>query len=167
MPFTSSVKFRAFSMVLALMAVMFTGCSESARAKAKVKGRVKFFDKFLNAGTVTFTSKDGKAVGSSNIDADGNYDMSDAPVGEVTITVKVPQLPKLAKGELPKNVPPKGMPSMAPGGGGGGEAPAMPASFDASKIVQIPGKYGSVDTSGLNYTVEKGGPHTKDITLSP
>jgi len=147
------------------IAVLGTGCDGSDKATAKVKGRVKFFDKYLTAGTVTFTSKDGR-TGSGVIDVDGNYEVGSAPVGECVITVKVPQIaaPRPGgKGPSPK--PPPGVPPMqAPGGGD--DTNFMPSNIDPSKIVQIPGKYSSAETSGLSYTVVRG-EQTKDITLSP
>jgi hypothetical protein len=139
------------------------GCGGNKKAVAKVTGRVKYFDKYLTCGTVAFTTEDGR-VGTANIDADGNYEMTNAPVGDVTITVSVPQMSRGPMGAMPK--PPPGVPEMhAPGevgGGGRGEAPGI----DPSKIVAIPKKYEDVKTSGLPYTVEKG-PQEKNITLTP
>lgn len=164
---TKTLKFRSAAIVMTLLALLVSGCGSGSHPRAKVKGRVKFFDKYLTAGTVAFTTKDGKYTGSANIDADGNYEMTDAPIGEVTITVKVPVIPKMGKGDAPKNLPPKGLPAMTPSGAAASDSTSFtPTNFDASKIVQIPGKYGSVDTSGLTYTVEKG-QNQKDITLSP
>jgi hypothetical protein len=140
-----------------------TGCGGSGDQRARVKGKVKFFDKYLTAGTVAFFSKDGR-VGSGGIDADGNYEVSDAPVGECTITVKVPTMPR---GPVPKMQPkpPPGVPE-ARMPGAEEDKNFVPHGFDVSKIVQIPGKYADRETSGLTYVVSKG-EQTKDITLSP
>jgi hypothetical protein len=148
--------------LLAFCFVGLTGCGSGGRAK--VKGRVKFFDKYLTAGTVAFIAKDGR-VGSGNIDADGNYEVSDAPVGDVTITVKVPSMGGMPDKGRPQPKPPKDVPPMKGPGGDAGEKAFNP-SIDPSKIIQIPGKYGSADTSGLTYTVTKG-EQTHNITLSP
>ena len=147
-----------------LVAGLCLGCGGGAGERARVKGHVKFFDKDLTAGTVGFTSKDGTRVGSANIDFSGNYDMSDAPVGEVIITVKVPTMggPMGTHKEKPK--PPPGVPEMR--NPSGEDTSYIPPSIDPTKIVQIPGKYGSTDTSGLTYTVVRG-EQTKDIVLSP
>jgi hypothetical protein len=148
-------------LVVLVLLIGLAGCSP-ANLRAKVKGKVKFFDKTLTAGTVAFTSKDGR-IGTANIDFEGNYEMNDAPVGEVTITVSVPRMPM---GPMPGGAPkpPPGVPEMRPPGeiGGGSTAPAI----DPKKIVQIPGKYEKAETSGLTFTVEKG-QQTHDITLSP
>jgi len=152
---------RAGGLVLLVTCVCLSGC---AQGRAKVKGRVKFFDKYLNAGTVAFIAKDGR-VGAGYIDADGNYEVADAPLGECVITVKVPTAaagPKDKGGGGPPP-PPKDLPPMK--GAPGGEKDFTPA-IDTSKFVQIPGKYGSTDTSGLTYTVTKG-EQTYNITLSP
>ena len=157
----SKLWLRPGTFLLLLLCVTLVGCSGSKGAQAKVNGRVKFFDKYLTAGTVAFTSEDGR-VGSANIDADGNYEMANAPVGDVTITVSVPQMARGPMAGGPAK-PPPGVPEMHPPGEvGGGGSPGI----DPSKIVQIPKKYEDVKTSGLKYTVEKG-PQTYNITLSP
>lgn len=151
-----------FAALAVCVCAVGVGCGSGKVERARVKGRVKFFDKYLNAGTVAFNSKDGQYVGSSAIDSDGNYDVSDAPVGETVITVKVPTMPR---GKMPKEKPkpPPGVPDMK---GHGEESSFMPPSIDPSKIVEIPGKYGSVETSGLTFNVSKG-EQNKDIVLSP
>jgi hypothetical protein len=148
---------------LTALFIAVSGCGGGKAERAKVKGHVKFFDKDLTAGTVAFTSKDGSHVGSTTIDMNGNYEISDAPVGDVIITVKAPTM---MKGGMLKDKakPPAGVPEMK--GPGGDDTSFVPSSIDPSKIVQIPGKYGSVETSGLTYTVVKG-EQTKDIVLSP
>jgi hypothetical protein len=152
--------FRRGGLVLLFLCIAIAGCGPT-KAKGKVTGRVKFFDKYLTCGTVGFTTEDGR-IGSATIDFDGNYEMANAPVGEVTVTVSVPRLPKGPMGKGPAK-PPPGVPEMRPPGSGG----ATPApSFDPTKIVEIPEKYEKVETSGLKYTVEKG-EHTHNITLSP
>jgi hypothetical protein len=151
---------RRGGLVLLILLIGLAGCGPT-KARAKVKGRVKFFDKYLTCGTVAFVSKDGR-VGSANIDFEGNYEMGDAPVGEVTITVSVPHMPMGPRGGvMPK--PPPGVPEMRPPGEiGGSTAPAI----DPNKIIQIPGKYEKDETSGLTYTVVPG-EQTHNITLSP
>lgn len=149
---------RSFGVFLLLLTVV--GCGSSG-GKAKVKGRVKFFDKNLNAGTVAFMSKDGQ-LGSANIDSEGNYEMSDAPIGDVKISVTVPTLP-MGPATAPKA--PSGIPPMRGPNGEGGMA-STPPSIDPRKIVQIPGKYAIADSSGLTYTVQKG-EQVHNITLSP
>lgn len=161
-----SRRWLAAPLLVTVVALVFVaGCGPDHKARAKVKGKVKFFDKYLTAGTVAFTTKDGR-VGAANIDFEGNYEMADAPIGEVTITVMVPKQPKGPKsGKAGPVQPPPGLPPMqGPGSGeiGKGDTP----SIDFTKIVSIPPKYESVDTSGLKYTVEKG-EHVHDITLTP
>jgi hypothetical protein len=146
-----------------LLGIALAGCS-NYKARGKVKGRVKFFDKYLTCGTVAFTAKDGR-VGSGNIDFDGNYEVSDAPIGDVTVTVKVPTMGRGPEAGMGPAQPPPGVPPMRAPGGGEGEKTFMPA-IDPSKIVEIPGRYGRVEDSGLTYTVVKG-EQTHNITLSP
>jgi hypothetical protein len=157
----SKLSYRPGCFLLLILCASLVGCSGGKGGKAKVSGRVKYFDKYLTAGTVAFVSADGR-VGSANIDADGNYEMVNAPIGDVTITVQVPQAirdPRIAGGAKP----PPGVPEMHPPGEvGGSKAPGI----DPSKIVAIPKKYEDAKTSGLKYTVEKG-EQTYNITLTP
>jgi len=120
------------------------GCSGDARAK--VKGRVKYVDKYLTAGKVGFIGEKG-LIGVATISPEGNYEMNDAPVGPVKITVQVPNIPA---GGGPK--PPPGVP--APQGGA------------AVKVIPIPPKYATPETSKQTYTVQKG-EQTYDIPLPP
>jgi hypothetical protein len=154
---------RTWVLAVLFLSALIVGCGGS-KGSAKVKGKVKFFDKYLTAGTVAFFAKDGR-VGSAPIDFDGNYEMGNAPIGEVTITVKVP-VPSLgpAGGKILPAAP-KGLPPMRPPGSVADDTKFTP-TVDSSKIVKIPGKYSSADTSGLTYTVTPGD-QTKDITLSP
>jgi hypothetical protein len=145
---------------LASMLVVSAGCA--SRSKGIVKGQVMFFDKKLTAGTVAFQSADGR-IGSGNIDFNGNYTVYDAPLGPCSVTVRVPQMSQGAPKGLAQ--PPKGMPPMRPPGGDAA-ADADSSMIDPHKIVSIPGKYAKPETSGLNFTVEKG-EQTYNITLTP
>ena len=138
------------SLVFLFLIMGIVGCGSNA--KARVKGKVKFSDKYLNAGTVAFLSKDGQ-IGSGSIDAEGNYDVPDAPVGEVTITVKVPSLP-IGPGGFQK--PPKGLPP--------GDSGTTSAMADPRRMIQIPLKFSIPAQSGLTYTVQKG-ENTYEILL--
>ena len=131
---------------LVLLVLLFTvaGCGPEM---AKVKGRVKFVDKNLTAGTVGFMGKGGQ-IAVSQITSDGSYELT-APVGDVKITV---QVPAVLPGTGPK--PPPGVPDTRPTGSA------------AKPVVKIPAKYLSPESSGLTYTVLKG-EQTYDITLKP
>jgi hypothetical protein len=150
------------AVLLVLAGVLFLSAGCSSRSRGVVKGKVEFFGKKLTAGTVAFQTTDGR-VGSGNIDFNGNYTVTDAPLGPCTITVRVPQTGQMPGGmKAPK--PPPGMPAMKPPGGEAEDSGA--GLIDPSKIVQIPGKYAKTDTSGLTFTVERG-EQTHDITLTP
>jgi hypothetical protein len=140
---------------------LVTGCSDRYKARATVRGQVKFFDKNLTTGTVSFEGSDGR-VGSANIDFEGNYEMTDAPIGEVKITVTTPALARGGK-MMTEAKPPPGMPPMQPPGEVGG---TPPANIDPSKIVSIPTRYAKAETSKLTYTVQPG-EQTHNIVLSP
>jgi hypothetical protein len=147
------------------MVAIVLGCGDSYRSRAVVKGQVTIGGKNLTAGTVEFHSKaEANKVGVANIDANGNYTMSDAPIGEVMVAVRVPKM--------------TGMAAMAQKGGAGAPPPGVALKdpsgqmnmemnmADPSKIVQIPDKYGDFATSGLTHKVEKG-ETTHNIPLTP
>jgi len=149
---------------LLLVIIAAVGCNAS-KGRAIVKGRVRILDKYLTCGTVGFISQDGTRVGATNIDFEGNYEMVDAPIGDVTITVKVPT-PAAGpggSGGLPK--PPPGLPPMRPPGSAADDTKST-VVVDPKKIVHIPGRYGDPKESGLKYIVEPGN-QTHDISLSP
>jgi len=150
------------SFVLLFLLFLITGCS-SEPPRAKVKGLVKFDGKPLTYGKVAFITKDGVA-GTGDIDTDGSYEISNAPVGEVTITVQVPNIAGNPTMDNSFSKPPPGMPPMRPPGSPDTKGTA--AGFDPSKIVSIPPRYASLQTSDLKYTVERG-EQTKNIILSP
>jgi hypothetical protein len=135
------------------------GCGPSHKERARVKGTVSIGSKKLNSGTVEFRTKDNRS-GSAPIDAEGNYDMPDAPVGEVTILVTVSAPSKMmmsmGAGNRPKPATPTGTGADKMGG---------PKMIDPAKAVRVPEKYGKAETSGLTYTVTKG-EQTKDINLT-
>jgi len=143
--------------------VVVTGCG--APQRATVKGKVTLGDKPLPVGNVMFTTKE-NLTGSAVIDKDGNYVISDAPLGDVKVSVSVPQLPPggLEMMRRMKNNPGvKETQSVDPNDpskriGIMGDIP--------ENIVPIPDKYKDPATSGLTYTV-KGGEQTYDIKLTP
>jgi hypothetical protein len=151
-----------FFLLIGFFAVA-VGCGPNYKSRGIVKGQVVFFDKKLTAGTVAFTTQDGR-VGSGNIDFNGNYTVTDAPLGSCTVTVTVPKLANMPTGG---NVGPKppgnNMPPMRPPGGPDTDDKPL---IDPSKIVQIPVKYSKTDTSNITFTVEKG-EQTYNITLTP
>ena len=140
------------------------GCTNKYKARATVKGKVTFAGKTLTAGNVMFHGKD-NLTGSSSINKEGHYEMKDAPLGEVKITVAVPQLPpgglRMTGAGGKKNL--KDAESVNP------DNPNQKITIMGDMpdhVVPIPTKYASVDTSPLTYTVQKG-EQTHDITLTP
>jgi hypothetical protein len=157
---------RACGALLLGLLVLAAGCGPNYKDRASVKGKVTFGGKALTAGSVTFHGKS-NITGSATIDKTGNYVMNDAPLGDVTITVTVPQMPmgglammrrgpgmkaaKESKGSADPEDPSKRMSIM-------GDMP--------TEVVPIPEKYAKVESSGLTFTVQKG-EQTHDIPLTP
>jgi hypothetical protein len=142
------------------------GCKSDSKARAVVKGKVTFANKNLTAGTVMFWGPN-NATSTSVIEKDGSYEMKDAPIGDVKITVTVPRVPK------------GGFPKMGFGGPAAdtvrkmevGKDPVsgksiQPVSEAPTDVLPIPDRYGEPATSGLTYKVEKG-EHTYNIDLKP
>jgi hypothetical protein len=138
------------------------GCSSPSSNRAVVKGEVSLGGKKLNMGSVLFSTKDNRTA-TATIDPNGNYEMKDAPIGQVDVAVIVPKGGKMMSPMAGKGVAPKGIGEMkSPEGQGTGLA------FDPSKmtIVEIPDKYSNLATSGLTFKVEKG-EQTINIPLTP
>jgi hypothetical protein len=139
------------------------GCSSGTKARAVVKGKVSIGEKHLTAGNIFFEGANNVGA-NATIDKDGNYEMGDAPIGDMKVWLTVPKVnpAHLAKMQAMR----KGMPdtkSVDPSGSGMaisimGEMP--------DNIVPIPEKYSDPNTSGLTYTVQPGA-QTKDFVLTP
>lgn len=127
--------------------LLLAGCGET---DALVTGTVKFQDKLLSSGTVTFENTQKKQVKSAPIGRVGTYSISIAP-GPCKITVSVPA----ADGT------PQGM-KMNPSKFGAAGKEAINAN--APEAVEIPSKYVSMQTTPLSFTVEPG-QKTFDIDL--
>jgi len=147
--------------VLGLFGVL-AGCGSGGPARAVVKGKVSIEGQNLTTGNVMFWGEN-NATASAAIDKHGNYVMNDAPVGDVKITVYVPNV---NPAELAKmNAMKKGMPnlkSVDPSGSG------MSISIMGDmpeNIVPIPDKYATPESSGLTYTVQRG-EQTKYLALT-
>jgi type 1 fimbria pilin len=116
---------------LAMAVFSLTGCSKATTAK--VTGVVTYKGTPLTSGVVTFYGEGNNQVASCSIEPNGNYTLTDAPVGTDKITVSVPpefKDPKLSKIPHPEN--------------------------SSVQAVQIPRNYSEEGKSGLTYTVEPG-----------
>jgi hypothetical protein len=143
---------------LPLTTALAAGCG-GKKARAVVRGKVTFGGAPLRMGTVSFFTTDNR-VGSAEI-VDGKYEMKDAPVGDVKITVAIPpptpQNPGLRAG-VPRPKELGGMPSeMVPEGD---------STHPSGRATPIPERYKDFATTDLTYTVEMG-EHEHDITLKP
>src|SRR5262249_52609911 len=102
-----------------------TGCGKTGT----VTGEVKFDDKPLKGGRITFIGEDGtEAVGTI---ADGQYEVAKVPLGRCR--VKVP--PLYPAGGMPNidGMPGGGGPPMPGGGGGGGK----PGGYDPRAVEKM------------------------------
>jgi hypothetical protein len=149
----------AFLFLLALS----LGCGSAAKARAVVKGKVSLGEKHLTAGNVFFHAAN-DVTANGTINKDGNYEIPDAPLGDVKVSVTVPKISPAILAKM--NAMRKGMPnikSVDPSGSG----KSIPIMGEMPEhIVPIPDKYGNPETSGLTYTVQSG-EQTKDFVLTP
>jgi hypothetical protein len=137
--------------------IALTGCEYKRGPRATVKGMVTFNDRPVTAGTVSFFGADNR-VGSAPLLEDGSYEVLDAPVGEVTVTVTIPEL---STGEPairpPPSKPVPGLPTATE---------PEPGKRIGTVVVLIPPQYKKAETSPLKYTVKKGS-NDYDIPLTP
>jgi hypothetical protein len=130
------------------------GCG---KPKATVKGKVTFNNQPLSAGSVAFI--DGKGhTGSGTIKSDGTYVVNDAPVGDVTIAVETPRVPR---GPVNMAKPPPGVKGMP--------KEMLPPGYEEGKPVRIvpaPEQYSKAETSPLKFTVQPGS-QDHNIELKP
>src|SRR5262245_47087761 len=120
-----------------------------------VSGKVTHQGQPLTSGAVIFHAADGRSD-SGNIDREGNYTISQAPVGPVKVPVDTgPARPV----PPPKITAPGKDPPKHPGDKAGANPPAAPP-----RKVVIPEKYKHPDQSGLTFTVT-GGKQTFDFKV--
>jgi hypothetical protein len=135
--------------LVALFATFSFGCGG---AKGTITGQVKYQDKVLTSGQVTFYSDpDGKHVVSSGIKG-GVYTIRDFPSGPVRITVQTFPPRKGASGEEVRKAVPKEL-WIVPPGGGQPEEPDVQTLVDA---IPIPGQYRTQEKTPLRWTVPPG-----------
>jgi hypothetical protein len=160
MLFRRAARYLGGILLFGLLAVL-SGCGGGdTRTRANVKGKVTLGGKNLTAGTVMFYGPN-NITSTGIIDKEGNYEVPDAPLGDVKITVSVPKLPPggIAKLKVGANLEGSKDPS------GSGKSISIMGSMP-THVVPIPDKYSRVETSGLTYKVEKGD-HTHNIELTP
>ena len=150
-------------LVFLLVLMLAAGCGSGAKARAVVKGKVSIGDKQLTVGNVFFHGAN-NVMANGTIDKNGNYEIPDAPLGDVKISVTVPKVSPMMLAKM--NAMRKGMPeakSVDPSGSG----KSISIMGDMPEhVVPIPDKYASPETSGLTYTVQPG-EQTKDLPLTP
>lgn len=111
--------------------LLIAGCGGSQTKPSTVSGKVSYKGTPLTFGTIEFHGPAGKKSAAS-IDPDGSFRMVDAPIGENTVVVKVPD-------SVPK--PPPGTPDMP-------VANVQP--------VPIPPQYADPARSGVKQTIAAG-----------
>jgi hypothetical protein len=157
---------RRYWALLGLLLPLLAGCGPG---QGKVSGRVLLNGAPLPGGLVTFRPADARqnAV-TATIDAQGNYEAL-LPAGEVKVCVDNRELepPPVLAGLQPPGLPPEVQKAI----GGGKADKAAPRSADkpaekaAGRYVPIPEKYYAVETSGLQFVVQRGD-QKQDIQLT-
>jgi hypothetical protein len=157
-------------LLLGTSLVLCFGCSGSVKypATSAVSGKVTLQGKPLADAQVVFQSKEGGArAASGTTDASGNYRLTTfkkddgAVPGSYQVTVAKASAAKLAEAQAAANSAPSNDPAMA-------MKSMMTAPKGAKKAAEeseVPAKYGSVKTSGLEKTVTKDGPNNFDFDL--
>ncbi len=139
------------------------GCGPNYKARAVVRGKVTFAGKNLTTGDVMFHGPNGM-TGMAAIKEDGSYEMMDAPLGEVKVTVSVPKVPPGGVSRMKVGMEKRAdeVKSVDPTGSGR----SITMGSIPKNIVPIPDKYGFIEQTPLTYTVVKG-EQTHDIKLDP
>jgi hypothetical protein len=145
---------------LALIALA-GGCAAGKKPRAVVKGNVTWGAGPLSRGQISFFSaNDPASVGTAEI-VDGKYEVKDAPVGDVKITV-VSASSAIGAGIRPAPMPKDmaGMPAdMIPEGA---EKPGK----TGGRGIPVPDKYKDYKTTDLTFTVQRG-ENEYNIPLKP
>ncbi len=138
---------RPVSRILFVIAAVFIGTvvGGCGSRKTTVTGEVKYNDRPLPSGTITFLGQSGhKQVASADI-VDGHYSIQNMEPGPVTVTVVTP--PPSRGGQPPH-----------------GKAIETPNAPAAKAYVPVPTRFASPDQSGITYEV-KSGVQNKDFDL--
>jgi hypothetical protein len=135
------------SLVAPLFLVLVLGCNKgNPNAPANVKGKVKYKDNLVTAGTVIFHPSEGGAFFSCIIKPDGTYSQTDLTAGDMVVTIETDSANK-----------DRTMPNY---GGGRGKQVQSPvpkgAQQGGGEYIRIPKKYAKKELSYLTRKVEKG-----------
>lgn len=133
----------AFSILAAALAAA-SGCGSGGTGI--VSGKVTVDGKPVTHGTIFFVSEVGKKDAFAAGIIEGDYTSEPMPVGGTKIYI------------VSREVPPGG-----PGGGGNDLQKSSPKA--SPKVIKVPERYGSPETSGLTYDVVKGD-QNKNFELS-
>jgi hypothetical protein len=141
--------------LLVLAFVVLPGVIGCGPRVGSVTGTVSYKGTPLKGGNLAFVTANNQSFGSP-IGEDGHYAVNKVPAGPVKITVETASLKQEAMSAR-KYAPPPGA--------------AVPEGYKMSDptaarrdYVPIPGKYATVDQSGLSYTVTPG-TQTFDVKL--
>lgn len=134
---------RLLLLPMLVVAISLSGCSKGP-ARVSVSGEVKYLDKPIPVGTVTFVSPTTNVVESSPIQ-NGRYTIAHAPIGSVKIAVNTP--PPASAMQMKQKVPGK----------------TLEAS--ATESVKLPDRFTNPEKSGLEYTVTSDATQTKNLDL--
>lgn len=118
-----------------VIAGLFLGCSGTNSSKtvtSTVTGSVKFKDKIVNYGSVTFINAEGQQKKVS-IASDGTYKMANPPKGKVKVVVKTGALP----------------PKVAAAGADSSNAPKI-------ETIELPSSYSDPEKTKLEFSVTEG-----------
>ena len=133
---------------------VLVGCGDGN--KATVSGKVTYKGAPVTGGTLTLYPSSGTPY-PVNINANGAFNVSDVPVGQMGVAVSTDNVPTTQGYQMPPGVtPPKDMATP--------EAPKIDMSNQEKKVI-IPAKYRDPKTSGFTWDV-KGGKNTRDFDLT-
>jgi hypothetical protein len=139
--------YRRLFLVAPLFLVLILGCNKgNPNAPASVKGKVKYKDNLVTAGTVIFHPSEGGAFFSCIIKPDGTYSQTDLTAGDMVVTIETDSANK-----------DRTMPNYGGGRGKQAQSPVPKGAQQAGgEYIRIPKKYAKKELSHLTRKVEKG-----------
>jgi len=154
---------RCFAYILLFCIAVVSGCGQSANpvAPARVSGKLTYKNQPIKGGNMRLYAADGSSY-DAIISSDGTYSSTNAPTGEVVVTVETESInphktaPKSAEAQMRMKA--MDMSSRRPGSQG-------PEVKPTDNYIKIPEKYSNPKTSPLTLTL-KNGRQVHDIDLT-
>jgi hypothetical protein len=132
---------------------VLVGCGSGDSTKASLKGKVNYKGASVTGGTITLVPASGSPF-PITIKPDGTFEVGDAPLGSMKVTIETDSVPTTTGYTMPPNMPKDT------------KMPEMPIQDTANqpKKVVIPAKYANAETTPLTWDTKTEKNKTFDLT---